>query len=337
VPNLMNLSTDELINALDVWAVAHGIPTMRGSHVLPTTGVIDLGGAGMWVNEEIDQGIDLGLIEHLRECPDHKSGRGCECEVDFGRVLIGNWRKSWEWRTNSGRVVPAHTQYARRHQVWVEVKDGKSEYAALYNKGSYTIQVALHLDDEDLVSAPLRVRVAPPRGYDEEHLAQDVFSDQVGRVLAFDGSGVLDSANDVLREVTERLPDRRVAVHARIALGNAVAGRRKRLEAAGGVSAAQSLSSVDARIVETPADPAEVRKQLEPVLSSESQRSAETLGHIDYHDYADRFARWLSEQGETQSAADVMDALVETLAKRGVRADVLAAIKTEADAYRAPG
>jgi hypothetical protein len=207
----------------------------------------------------------------------------------------------------------------------------------LAEPGNYTIQVAVHLDDEDLVSAPLRVRVAPPRGYDEEHLAQDVFSDQVGRVLAFDGSGVLDSANDVLREVTERLPDRRVAVHARIALGNAVAGRRKRLEAGGGVSAAQSLSSVDARIVETPADPAEVRKQLEPVLSSESQRSAETLGHIDYHDYADRFAKWLSEQGETQSAADVMDALVETLAKRGVRADILAAIKTEADAYRAPG
>src|SRR6185369_14528726 len=139
----------------------------------------------------------------------------------------------------------------------------------LAEPGSYTIQVALHLDDEDLVSAPLRVRVAPPRGYDEEHLAQDVFSDQVGRVLAFDGSGVLDSANDVLREVTERLPDRRVAVHARIALGNAVAGRRKRLEVAGGLSPAQSLSDVDAHIVETPADPREVRKQLDPVLTGD--------------------------------------------------------------------
>src|SRR6266511_2579511 len=86
----------------------------------------------------------------------------------------------------------------------------------LAEPGNYTLQVALHLDDEDVVSAPLRVRVTPPRSYDEEYLAQDVFSDQVGRVLAFDGSSVLANANDVLREVTERLPERRVSVHARI-------------------------------------------------------------------------------------------------------------------------
>jgi hypothetical protein len=200
--------------------------------------------------------------------------------------------------------------------------------------GNYTVQVALHLDDEDVVSAPLRIRVAPPRDYDEEHLAQDVFSDHVGRVLAFDGSSVLDSANDVLREVTERLPDRRAAVHARIALGNAVAGQRKRLEVGSGLSPAQSLASVDARIVETPADPREVRRQLEPVLSGEAQLSAETLGHIDYHDYVDRFAQWLADEGDVGTAAKIMDGLVETLEKRGVRADVLAAIKKERDAYR---
>jgi len=205
----------------------------------------------------------------------------------------------------------------------------------LSEPGNYTVQVALHLDNEDVVSAPLRIRVAPPRGYDEEHLAQDVFTDQVGRVLAFDGSSVLDPANDVLREVTERLPDRRVAVHARIALGNAVAGSRKRLEVAGGLSPAQSLSAVDARIVETPADPREARKQLEPVLTGDAQLSAETLGHIDYHDYVDRFADYLAQQGDAREAAQVMDGLVDTLAKRGVRADVLAAIKGQRDAYRA--
>ena len=92
----------------------------------------------------------------------------------------------------------------------------------LAEPGNYTIQVALHLDGEDLVSAPLRVRVAPPRSFEEQHLAQDFFSDQVGRVLAFDGSAVLDNATATLREVAERLPDRRVAVHAHIALGNSV-------------------------------------------------------------------------------------------------------------------
>jgi len=205
----------------------------------------------------------------------------------------------------------------------------------LAEPGNYTLQVALHLDDEDVVSAPLRVRVTPPRSYDEEYLAQDVFSDQVGRVLAFDGSSVLANANDVLREVTERLPERRVSVHARIALGNAVAGRRKRLEVGGGFGPARPLSELDARIVEAPANAAEVQKQLAPVLAEQSQLSAETLGHIDYHDYVDRFAAWLAEQGDTAAAADAMNALHETLAKRGVKAEVLAAIAAQRDAYRA--
>jgi hypothetical protein len=43
----------------------------------------------------------------------------------------------------------------------------------LAEPGNYTIQMALHLKGEDVVSNPLRVRVAPPRGYDEEVLAQE--------------------------------------------------------------------------------------------------------------------------------------------------------------------
>lgn len=200
--------------------------------------------------------------------------------------------------------------------------------------GNYTIHVALHLDDEDLVSAPLRVRVTPPRGYDEEYLAQDFFDDQVGRVLAFDGTSVLTRANDVLHEVTERLPDRRVAVHARIALGNAVAGARKRLEVGGGLEAARPLSELNARIVEAPANPAEVEKQLKPVLTEQTELSAETLGHIDYHDYVDRFAAWLAAQGDKGAAAAAMSALHDTLAARGVKPQVLEAIAAQRDAYR---
>jgi hypothetical protein len=77
-----------------------------------------------------------------------------------------------------------------------------------------------------------------------------------------------------------------------------------------------------------------VRRQLEPVLSGEAQLAAETLGHIDYHDYVDRFAQWLADEGDVGTAAKIMDGLLETLEKRGVRADVLAAISKERDAYR---
>ncbi len=91
------------------------------------------------------------------------------------------------------------------------------------------------------MSRPLLLRIAPPRGYEEEVVAQDFFTDEVSRVLAFDGSRVLSEANKVLRDVVDRLGDRRVAKHARVPLGLSVAEpkqgadrrrRRKRQRAA---------------------------------------------------------------------------------------------------------
>ena len=71
---------------------------------------------------------------------------------------------------------------------------------------------------------------------EEEVVAQDFFTDKVSRVLAFDGSRVLPQANKVLRDVVERLPDRRVARHARIPLGLAVAEPAKVLTIGAGAA-----------------------------------------------------------------------------------------------------
>lgn len=84
--------------------------------------------------------------------------------------------------------------------------------------GIFTLQVALHDEAGDIVSNPLTLRITPPKGYDEEYLAQDLFTEDVGRVLTFDGSRVLDQVMDVLQEISERLDGRRVAAHARIAI-----------------------------------------------------------------------------------------------------------------------
>jgi hypothetical protein len=106
--------------------------------------------------------------------------------------------------------------------------------------GNYTVQVALHRDGEDIVSNPQRVRIAPPREYKEEYLAQDFFSEDVGRIIALDGSRFLTGGNDVLREVSEQLSDRRVAIHAKLALGTMYSRDFKELVASDG--ARQDLS-----------------------------------------------------------------------------------------------
>ncbi|MGH7675458.1 MAG: hypothetical protein ACREMV_09315, partial [Gemmatimonadales bacterium] len=62
--------------------------------------------------------------------------------------------------------------------------------------------------------------------------------------------------------------------------------------------------------------------------------AAETLGHVDYNYYVDRFARWLADQGDPAAAADVEDKLHETLAARGVLERVLEEIGRRRDTYR---
>jgi len=205
----------------------------------------------------------------------------------------------------------------------------------LAEPGNYTMQVALHLDGEDVLSNPLRVRVAPPRGYEEELLAQDFFSDEVGRVLNFDGSSVLTSANDVLQHVTERLPQSRATVHARIALGNAVAVERKRLELGDGPATAVPAYMARGRIAVQRADVTAATKQLSAALMGEKSVAAETLGHVDYKEYAVGFADWLAQNGEVKDATAVLSDVYQTLTDRKVLPRVLDEVKTVRDKYRA--
>ena len=72
--------------------------------------------------------------------------------------------------------------------------------------GVYEIQVAVEVDGQPVMSGPLQLRISPPRSWDEEDVAQEFFSEDVGRTLTFAGTAVLTSANEVLRNTVERLP-----------------------------------------------------------------------------------------------------------------------------------
>jgi hypothetical protein len=199
--------------------------------------------------------------------------------------------------------------------------------------GYYILQAALHLDDQDVVSNPLRLRITPPRSYDEEYLAQDFFSDQVGRVLNFDGSRYLTEGNDILREVTERLKDRKVAVHARVALGSPLAGEYKLLDLGEGESRMMSAQQAGGKIKVLSSRTEDARKELLTALTTQPEVSAETLGHIDYRYYMERLTDWLTEQGENREAEQLQENLYQTLAARKVLGRVLEEIEDRRESY----
>lgn len=239
------------------------------------------------------------------------------------------------------QFVP-YAQYCWQHQLRA-LMPGESVYESLFvsagkngwdiaEPGYYTIQIALHLEEQeqDLVSNPLRLRIAPPHGYEEEFLAQDFFSEAVGRILTFDGSQVLSKGNETLHEVADKLSNRPVAIHAKVALGNSMAYESKQLIVRDITPAKVMESKLIA--VSSP-DQKEARQQLSAALIDNQNLAAKTLGHIDYKYYVDRFSNWLANQGDTKAAVKIQNDLYQTLSDRNVLDRVLQDIKQRCDKY----
>ena len=177
----------------------------------------------------------------------------------------------------------------------------------LAEPGRYTVQAALRLGDEDIVSRPLQLRVAPPCGYEDELIAQELFTEDVGRVLAMRGSEVLSSANDTLREVVDRLGDRKVAIHAALALAQPAAREYKLLAAAPDAPAGLEIAA-------RPPREDEARELLDQALVDRRAEAAETLGPIGYAHETAGLSEWLAEKGDPERAASVQAVASETLA-----------------------
>ncbi|MBI2365091.1 MAG: hypothetical protein HYV01_08820 [Deltaproteobacteria bacterium] len=205
----------------------------------------------------------------------------------------------------------------------------------LAEPGKYTIQVALHQEGEDIVSNPLSLRVAPPRGYEEELLAQDFYSDDVGRIIALDGSYFLEKGNDVLQKVIERLADRRVALHARVALGRVLMQDYKQLVA----EAVDGRKSVAVRLRSAQLDTA--KQHFSAALYDKPEEAAVSLGHIDYKWYMDRISDCVAQQGDVEYATRMQQQLYQVMSGRrvngrGIPEGVLQRIKERREGYGHP-
>jgi hypothetical protein len=247
----------------------------------------------------------------------------------------------------SGKPARQWAPYARycRNAAPRLLEPGQSIYRSLFaaagrngwdlaEPGRYEVQVALHLGEEDVVSNRLALRIATPRTFEQETLAQDFFSDEVGRILSFDGSRYFDSGNDTLREVVERFADCPAAWHARLALAHPLARTGKQLALGEGQQRMTSAADAGGRITLTAARTGAAREAFDAALMEYPDQAAETLGHVDYKGYLEDYARWLSDQGDGAAAAACEARLHQTLINRGVAADVLERIARRRDAYR---
>jgi hypothetical protein len=207
---------------------------------------------------------------------------------------------------------------------------GKSKYGSLgissglngwniAEPGVYLVKVALHIDGQAVVSNSLRIRIAPPKNrYDEELFAQDFFTDEVGRTLAFNGSKFFSKANDCLKEACDRFPENRLNSHARLALNTPISKEYKMLsfdrDEEGRISKKFVVSDIKAD---------EAREGLNQALIENADTAVESLGHIDFKKQVDHYSTFLAENGDSAEAEKCQDFLYKRMKKRKVLDSVL--------------
>jgi hypothetical protein len=234
-----------------------------------------------------------------------------------------------------GRPACQHLPFARycRAPARTRLAPGKSLYALRFagadrtgwpagEPGAYVVQALLDVDGQNVLSAPLPVRIAPPARREHERFAQDYFTTDVGRVLGFDGSDRLATATATLEDLLANpaLATTRAALHARVAVGFWKTGGQKRVAFPARPGAPPRLSRAKGR-------PDEARALLDGALRQDAATAAESLGHIDFNYYARTFAEWLAAQGERRAAAAVIDTAAKTLARRKVLPAVVADLR----------
>lgn len=225
------------------------------------------------------------------------------------------------------------------------LQPGESKYGSMFvgaglngwdiaEPGVYHVQAAAELGDEGVISNTLEIRVHPPKKpYEEERLAQDFFSEDVGRVLAMGGTRFLAKANEALEEVSKTLAGTRAAHHARLALGNPYTRRFKSLDLRDGTTSVTTVYDDKGKIAVEQPKIEEAQAELRPALIEDAGAAAETIGHIDYKRCVDRFSDFLADEGDAESAEKCQTKMQSTLRARDVLPRVLDDIERRKKAY----
>jgi hypothetical protein len=137
-------------------------------------------------------------------------------------------------------------------------------------------------------TSPKRVRIAHPRSWEEETLAQEFFTKDVGRAFAFGASHGITAPVETLKHVMDQLPDRAVSRHAALALAESFKKPTRVLR--------RDEKNRGFDIVK--ANPDEARGLYTRALHDDAGAAGLCFGKSKYDDLSRDYRKWLEENGE---------------------------------------
>lgn len=234
----------------------------------------------------------------------------------------------------SGKRRPYVSVAQARRSLGTEVlQPGKSIYAGIdltmgiygfpfKEPGAYRIEASYTNLDGSTAAAVAQLYVRPAPSYDAVPVLNDLYRADVGRVLLYEGTEVMDEVNERLANAETKLaavlgPRNPVGVHL----------RTTRLQPLGKKT---SIVEADGRTRKTSYDPDRFIEEMATMLIGDIERSADTMGHIWIRDVIDQYtdaALACKKYDKAYQAQNVMHALFE---RRGVVANVLETIAARA-------
>lgn len=181
--------------------------------------------------------------------------------------------------------------------------------------GFYKIQAAIDMGDEILVSNVMRVYVGEPASESEAAIADDYFTEDVARAVAFKGAPSLTQAHDTLEKVAKECKDNPASVHAELALTTPDLQSFKYLDIGTGRD--------DMEIKASRAKLSSASKRQRTVLLKNADMALDTIGHIRYFDHLQMLDETIAEDGGAEEANAVLADSIAQMKSRQVLESVI--------------
>jgi hypothetical protein len=157
----------------------------------------------------------------------------------------------------------------------------------LAEPGVYTLRAMLSTPQFTVNTDPRRVRIAHPHSWEEETLAQEFFTKDVGRAFAFGASHGITAPVETLKRVMDQLPHRAVSRHAALALAEPHKGPTRVLRS----------DKQDRGFDIVRANREEARRLYTRALHDDAAAARRCFGKLRYDELSRDFRKWLKENG----------------------------------------
>jgi hypothetical protein len=223
--------------------------------------------------------VEIALVNRSGRTKTVSSARISE-RCDFTLIINGERQEARLWEPYMRHCGEGDDKVLRPGEaVYDSVIAGAGKNGwDMAEPGRYCVQAVLQVDGQPVYSNQLLITVEAPRTREEERLASDLFTPEVGQVLTANGTRGLDSVNAVLAEAAD-LTDNPVSKLAAVALATPLAFSYKLLE----TDEQDVVGEPPRQRVEIyPPDPQQSRKLLDNAIEDDADALVNAVGHTRF-------------------------------------------------------